>query len=228
MSGDGRGRAPGRCPAALALPALLLADMAGAQSNPAAISWSQVLGQPPGWYASAEAVRIADNVLLYQHANGGWEKNIDMARPTGAAARTRIREQRDSDGTTIDNGATYTQIRFLARVHEATGRERFRRGMLRGIDFVLAAQYANGGWPQFYPRRRGYYEHVTFNDGAMVGVMRLVRDVAKGSDPFASVDSARRTRAASAMARGLDLILRTQVEVDGKRTVWCTQYDRGD
>src|SRR5688500_10786307 len=45
-----------------------------------AVSWNNSLKQKPEWYASDEAVRIADNVLLYQHDTGGWSKNLDMAR----------------------------------------------------------------------------------------------------------------------------------------------------
>lgn len=209
---------------ASALHALWLVAPAAAQTSPATISWNRALDQPPAWYASAEAVRIADNVLLYQHENGGWEKNIDMARVLADSDRAHLREDTQG-GTTIDNGATYAQVRYLARVYEATRREQFREGMLRGVDFLLAAQYANGGWPQFHPIRQGYYEHVTFNDGAMIGVMRLLRDVAHGRAPFTSVDARRRSRAATAIAKGLDVILKTQVEVDGKLTAWCAQYD---
>lgn len=197
---------------------------AAAQTSPAPISWNRALDQPAAWYASAEAVRIADNVLLYQHDDGGWEKNIDMARQLADSDRTHLRDDTQG-GTTIDNGATYTQIRYLARVYEASRQPRFREAMLRGVDFLLAAQYANGGWPQFYPIRRGYYEHVTFNDDAMIGVMRLLRDVARVQAPFASVDAERRRRSAAAIARGLDVILKTQIEVDGKLTAWCAQYD---
>lgn len=206
------------------LQSLWLVAPAMAQASPATIAWNRALDQPPAWYASADAVRIADNVVLYQHENGGWEKNIDMARALGDSDRARLREDAQG-GTTIDNGATYTQIRYLARVYESTRRERFRDGMLRGVDYLLAAQYANGGWPQFYPIRQGYYEHVTFNDGAMIGVMRVLRDVAQGRASFASVDGERRSRAAAAIVRGLNVILRTQVEFDGKLTAWCAQYD---
>ena len=38
------------------------------------ISWSQCLVQKPGVYAGDEAVRIADNVLLYQRNTGGWRQ----------------------------------------------------------------------------------------------------------------------------------------------------------
>lgn len=196
-----------------------------AQTDSAPISWSRVLDQQPDWYAGAEAVRVADNVLLYQHENGGWAKNVDMARVLTGPDRGRILEGKDEGGTTIDNGATFTQLRFLARVQEVTGSERFRQAVLNGVDFLLEAQYANGGWPQFYPIRDGYYEDITFNDGAMMGVMRLLRDVAEGRDPFAFVDVPRRERAATAIAKGLEVILKTQIEVDGRRTAWCAQYD---
>lgn len=214
--------------------ALLVATLASpcseawAQSSRGTISWNEALDQEPAWYASAEAIRIADNVLLYQHENGGWPKNIDMARLLSEADKDRIREEQAQRGTTIDNGATYTQLRYLAIVYEAVGHERFREGFLRGLNYLLEAQYENGGWPQYYPIREGYYEHITFNDGAMIGAMRLLRDVAWARGRYAFVDPQRRRRAATAVAKGLDVILKTQVEVDGRLTAWCAQYERKD
>lgn len=204
----------------------LVPPAASAQPAPEPITWSQALQQPADWYAAADAVRIADNVLLYQHENGGWDKNIDMAQVLDASDRARILEEKTEGATNFDNDATYTQIRYLAKVHDATEQARFRDAALLGLEFVLEAQYPNGGWPQYYPLRAGYYEHVTFNDGAMIGVMRLLRDVARGEVPFTFVDAVQRERAAAAVDRGLALILATQVEVDGQPTVWCAQYDR--
>ena len=40
-------------------------------------AWSQALKATPQWYASADARAMADNVLLYQSASGGWPKNFD-------------------------------------------------------------------------------------------------------------------------------------------------------
>ena len=60
------------------------------------------------------------------------------------------------------------------------------------MDYLLKAQYPNGGWPQFYPNLNGYYKHITFNDDAMIGVMKLLRDVAAGKPVYAFVDEARR------------------------------------
>jgi PelA/Pel-15E family pectate lyase len=49
--------------------------------------------------------------------------------------------------------------------------------------------------------------------------------VAAGQPPFAIVDEARRARAAAAVGRGLDCILRTQIRQAGKLTAWCAQHD---
>ena len=96
---------------------------------------------------------------------------------------------------------------------------------MKGFDYLLKAQYPNGCWPQFYPDLSGYYKHITFNDGAMIGVMNLLRDVASGKPEFAFVDEARRASAATAVEKGIDCILKTQIIVNGKRTAWCAQHD---
>jgi PelA/Pel-15E family pectate lyase len=59
----------------------------------------------------------------------------------------------------------------------------------------------------------------------MIGVMKLLRDVAAGKPNYAFVDDARRARAASAVEKGIECILKTQVVVNGRKTVWCAQHD---
>ncbi len=222
-------------PSGTALVATLVLSMsvcpqAWAQSGAESVHWEDALDQDAAWYGSSEAIRIADNVLLYQHESGGWPKNIDMAQELSGTEKDRIRREQAAGGTTlseitIDNGATYTQIRYLARVDEATGERRFREGVLRGVDYLLEAQYENGGWPQYYPRPDGYHEHITFNDGAMIGAMRVLRDVARGEGRFSFLDSSRRKRAAVAIEKGVETILKMQIEVDGTLTAWCAQHD---
>ena len=82
-----------------------------------AVTWDRILQQPSGWYGSKEAVQAAENVLRYQRHTGGWPKNIDMARPLSDAERAQLTADRRLDDSTIDNDATVTQLRFLARVH---------------------------------------------------------------------------------------------------------------
>jgi PelA/Pel-15E family pectate lyase len=189
------------------------------------INWKDSLKQPPAWYGGEEAVRIADNVLLYQHEDGGWPKNIDMAARLSERERTEVLKAKSKEHSTIDNGATYTQLAYLARVYTASRQERHRDAFLRGLDYLLEAQYDNGGWPQYYPLRKGYYSHITYNDGAMLGVMKLLRDVAAKKADYAFVDEARRTRAARAVQKGIECILKTQVVAGGRRTAWGAQHD---
>lgn len=192
-----------------------------------ALRWADVPRQPDAWHATAEARAIADNVLLYQDATGGWPKNRNMVlAPAAEAAARKHGVPKDETMPTIDNGATHTQLRFLARVITAgAGTPADRAAFDRGVAYLLAAQYLNGGWPQFHPLRSGYYSHITFNDDAMVGVLGVLHGIAQGRAPFAFASPAQRAEAAVAVARGVDCILRCQVVIDGQRTAWCAQHD---
>lgn len=187
--------------------------------------WKDCLRQPAGWYAGEQAVEIADNVLFYQHHIGGWDKNIDMARPLSADEKETLRREKFLARATIDNGATTTQMRYLARIYQATGHDRFREAFIKGVDYLLEAQYPNGGWPQFYPLRRGYVRHITYNDNAMIKVMTLIMNVVEHKADVNFVDEPRRIRCQDAITRGLDILLKTQVRVNGQLTVWCAQHD---
>jgi PelA/Pel-15E family pectate lyase len=189
------------------------------------IAWADAPKKPDEWFTTVEALRIADNLLLYQRASGGWPKNIDMAKPLGDSQRATVLRDKNKVDSTIDNSSTFTQLSFLARVYTAQPQERHRESFLKGFDYLLDAQYPNGGWPQFYPELSGYYKHITFNDGAMIGVMKLLREVVDRKPAYAFVDETRRTRAAKAVEKGIECILKTQIIVGGKRTVWCAQHD---
>ncbi|WP_306419764.1 pectate lyase [Salinimicrobium profundisediminis] len=191
------------------------------------VPWRRTLKQDKEWYGSKEAQRIADNVLLYQHTNGGWYKNIDMSNELSSKEKDSLRNLQNKEmGTTIDNGATHNQLKYLARVYKATGKEDYKIAFLEGVDYLLEAQYSNGGWPQFYPLKKGYYGHITYNDEAMIGVMNLLRDIAQNEEPYSFVDAFRKNKAEKAVEKGLKIILDTQVEVDGKLTAWGAQHDK--
>lgn len=196
-----------------------------ARSASAGASWTRILEQPDAWYGGADAVAIADTVLLFQRRSGGWPKNTDMARRLDAFETKQVEAAKADADSTIDNGATTTQLRFLARVHMAARADRFRVAFVAGLDYLFAAQYPNGGWPQFYPLRADYSRHITFNDNAMTNVMTLLRDVADGRAPVAFVDEVRRARAKAAYAKGVAVILASQITVDGRLTAWCAQVD---
>jgi PelA/Pel-15E family pectate lyase len=196
--------------------ALLPAVLAGA------VRWNDVNRQPADWYATGEARAIAANVVRYQAPSGGWAKAVDMTVPPGEKFAALSANSR---APTIDNGGTTTPLRFLAQIVSAGGDAAIRASFERGFDYLLAAQYDNGGWPQFFPLRAGYYSHITYNDNATVNVLTILRETAQRKAPFAFVDETRRLRAAAAVEKGITCILRTQVKEAGRLTVWCAQHD---
>ena len=198
------------------------------------VNWSEVFRQKPLWYQTDEAARIADQLLIYQKENGGFEKNVDMALMLTQAEKAELIARRaDISETTIDNRTTYPQVAYLAKVITASllkptppnNFPKYKEAFFKGLDYLLASQYENGGFPQFYPLKKGYYTHITFNDDAMIGVLNVLRDIAAVRDDYKFVDDARRAKAHAAVVKANDLILKLQVVIDGKKTVWGQQYD---
>jgi pectate lyase len=179
------------------------------------------LKNPAQWFAGDEARRIAENILSYQSDRGGWPKNINTtAKPFSGDRRKDLQP-------TFDNSATTDELRFLARSYGATRTERCRRAFEKGFDYILKAQYPNGGWPQRYPPPHTYERRITFNDDAMVRLMEFLRET-YSSGVYAFLDSPRRQAARAAFDRGVACILKCQIKVGGKLTAWCAQHDERD
>lgn len=178
------------------------------------------------FYQTPEAIRIADNLLLYQHTTGGWPKNINfMAKLDEEDIKKALEQKDDINQSTIDNRATTTEIIYLSKLYQATNIEKYRKAALDGIDYLLKAQYENGGWPQFWPRPKGYYTHITYNDNAMVNVMKLMRDAAKGKAPFQYLTKETKNRCKESFEKGIECILNTQIRQNDTLTIWCAQHD---
>ena len=185
------------------------------------------LFQTAAFWATPEAARRADNLISFQTPAGGWNKNTDF---TTAPRRPGERSGTENGYVgTIDNDATIAPLRFLAKIISAAPLHprsaTWQAAFVRGIDYLLAAQFPNGGWPQVYPLEGSYHDAITFNDGAIINVLSLLRAVAAGRDEFAFVPAALGARAQAAFACGLDCILASQITVAGRRTVWCQQVD---
>jgi PelA/Pel-15E family pectate lyase len=183
----------------------------------AAASPTDHLRKSDAWFSSAEGRKTTGHVLSWQTDHGDWPKNTDTARKEYTGDRARLKG-------TFDNGATTGELRYLARAFRATGDERCHAAVTRGIDHILKAQYPNGGWPQYFPLSKSYHRHITFNDGSMIRVMEFIRDVST-SDDFRFIGPERRKAAAMAVERGIDCIVKCQVVVNRKPTVWCAQHD---
>ena len=185
----------------------------------------QATGPDQPAYAAEQVREIAANILLFQRDNGGWPKDYDMRAVLTEAQKTLVRDTRARTDSSYDNHNTHTQVAYLARAFVATGDEAVRAGCVRGLDFMLASQYANGGFPQWWPNPGAIAKRITLNDGVMMGIMHVLKDAADRVPAFAWLDEARRARCAEAEARGTACLLRMQVAANGGRTGWGQQHD---
>lgn len=191
------------------------------------LSWSTVaLKMPDNWYGSEESIAIAGNVLLFQRDVGGWPKNMSFHKPLTAEEKASILNEKDANDAIFDNGATTTEMRFLAKMFNKTNTQEYKTAIEKGLRFVLSAQYENGGWPMFFPLKKGYYTHITFNDDAHFRLMELLKEIKDRQQPFQFIDDTELLlQCKNSWEKGLEIILKTQIRVNGKPTVWCAQHD---
>ncbi len=198
------------------------------------------LDRPAAWYASAQAAHVADNIVSWQTPAGGWGKNVDRGGPLRRRGEHYAPVDDDPAGGvvaradgwsyvgTIDNDATTTELRFLARAQAArpgAGGDAWRAAFLKGVRYLLDAQYPNGGFPQVFPLQGGYHDAVTYNDDALAAVVTLLDAVAAREGDYAFVPAALAALAGAAAERAVDVILASQVVAGGVRTGWCQQHD---
>lgn len=205
----------------LLIAALFITTLTGI-ADAAIVKPGDAYRQPPEWWTGEEARVVVDRILSYQLESGGWPKNYRLDQD-----RTRDTKLEWDGMATIDNGATYVEMRLLALSFNATQREDAKEAFLRGVEFLVATQYANGGWPQrFPPPQDSYGRAITFNDNAMTGVMRILQDIADNAKGYEFVNEERREKAKAAFDHGLAAVLKMQVrDAAGNSTGWAAQYD---
>jgi PelA/Pel-15E family pectate lyase len=203
------------------------------------------LDKDAAWYASAEARHVADVIVSFQTPAGGWGKNQsrtgDLRLPGQAYVPNNISHYlapgdfdapREPDWNyvgTLDNDATTTELRFLERVQmQVPGKDgdAYRASFVKGVRYLLNAQYPNGGWPQVWPLEGGYHDAITYNDNAVGEAAAVLHAVAENKNgDYAFVPAALRAQASSAAAHAIDIILKTQIVDRGVRTIWGQQHD---
>ena len=122
------------------------------------------------------ALDVADGLIAAQHPAGGWNYLHDFAGEesmrhwyeTIGRSGWRLEEFHHYYGNaTFDDAGTSEASQFLLRAYLVGRNPRLRAPLERAVRFVLDSQYANGGWPQRFPRVEGevaYAPYITFND----------------------------------------------------------------
>ncbi|MFI5078920.1 MAG: pectate lyase, partial [Vicinamibacteria bacterium] len=175
---------------------------------------------------------LADNIITWQMPHGGFfkrDKAFYAVPWNGTAARSDWYGANNVEIGTIDNNGTVTEAMFLADVYRRSSEAKYRDAARKAMDYLLTMQSSTGGFPQVYPARAGssYSNYITFNDNAMVRVLGML-DVARaqrtplGGDIFTADQL---TRISTAITKGIDFILRSQIVQGSVKTVWCAQHD---
>lgn len=171
----------------------------------------------------------SESILIWQRNNGGWGKAVPDLNDynlvqTDAQKATALSTKNNTD-TTIDNGHVTTELRWLLADYKTTKNPNYLAAAEKAIDFLLLAQYDNGGWPQYYPDKSSYRHQITYNDDAIVKVMNVMWDISKKQKDLEQVDAKYIPLSVTSFNKGIEIILKTQITVNGKKTAWCAQHD---
>lgn len=182
-------------------------------------------------YAQLPTDSTAEKMLVYQLGNGGWPKQLEDKSVVNYGASltpellAKIKATKDLHAT-FDNKATSREVVYLVKAYKKTQNKAYLTAAEKGLDYILAAQYANGGWPQYYPDQSSYRSEITYNDDAMINVLDILQDIATKKNDFEVVNPEYIKNAEKAVAKGIDCILKTQVKQKGELTIWAAQYDK--
>ena len=179
-----------------------------------------LLAKPDAWFASPEGRAATANILSWHAPVGGWPKNIDTSQPfKGDPAKLK---------GTFDNGATTGELRFLARAFRATSDARYRQAVLDAASTTSSKPSTRpaAGRSPIRPAST-----ITATSPSTTAPWSASWS-SSATSPLPGLRlrrSARRKAAArQAFDRGIDCILKCQVIVNGKPTVWCAQHDEMD
>lgn len=197
---------------------------------PATYSSGIRLRESAAWYATEDARTIADHIVQWQGVTGGWTKGGDYSRdPLPSDAHHDV-----WSAGTFDNDSTIEEMRFLALVSHAAAQKNdatprlpvWRASFLRGLSYIFDSQYPNGGFPQIYPLVGSYHDAVTFNDDAMLHILKLLQDIGARRAEFAFLPPEQVALARERLDAGVRCVLACQLrDKNGRPTIWGQQHD---
>ncbi|HAC30997.1 MAG TPA: pectate lyase [Treponema sp.] len=192
----------------------------------------------PPWdlYDTDQILGFAENMIYLQNPDGGWAKNLDLQRKFTLGELITLQKQNksiapvtyqiktDPNGSTIDNGNIFSQIKYLCQVYQQVPEERYLECAKRAVQWILNAQHPDSGG---FTGADVYA--ITYNDDVMSDTLRLLRDISNGKDYLSVFDESTRARAGQAYNKGLQCILKTQITLtlsDNSKilTAWCQQH----
>jgi PelA/Pel-15E family pectate lyase len=178
------------------------------------------------------AKKAADALIYGQHPLGGWHYFIDFDKAglnewyekVSSRFLRGMEEFRHYYGNcTFDDNVTQGATTFLLHLYLETHDPIYFGALNKALNFILIAQYPNGGWPQRYPLRYefvhdglpDYTSNYTLNDDAMNNTINLLLEAYEALGNEAYLEAAR---------RGGDFFIIAQGPTESP--AWSEQYDR--
>ncbi|MCL2400429.1 MAG: stalk domain-containing protein, partial [Defluviitaleaceae bacterium] len=187
------------------------------------VLYNAINNRHEAWYGSPNSLVIATNFVYFQRDNGGWPRGNgqinampfqpDVGGMSPEAVQI-IANNHAAEDSYFGRGITTNETRFLLRMYEATGIERFRDAGLRGLDTIFNVQNAGGGWP-YQITGGSYHRGVSISDNAIENIMTLLMNIYKDDLFVDTIGQARVARNANAFNSGMNWILGSQVRSSG-------------
>lgn len=168
---------------------------------------------------------IVDLIVALQNEDGGFQvlpDNYEMSQSeTGLGSM--------KDVSSIYNGATTAELKYLAKYITADKPEnsKYQDAFVKGIKYLLSTQLDNGGWTMNPGSGSGFNADIEVGNNAMTEVLALLSDIAVLNNQdyvFArkvmNVDEIK-----SAVQKGNDFIVKSQISNNNKKAGWASQYD---
>lgn len=169
---------------------------------------------------------VADLIVALQNEDGGFQvlpDNYEMSqKETGLGSM--------KDVSSVYNGATTSELKYLAKYITANKPEdsKYQDAFVKGIKYLLTTQHGNGGWSMNPGSGSGFNDNIEVGNNAMTEVLTLLSDIAilNNQDYVFARKAMNVDEIKSAVEKGNDFIVKSQISNNNKKSGWATQYDK--
>lgn len=169
---------------------------------------------------------VADLIVALQNEDGGFQvlpDNYEMSqKETGLGSM--------KDVSSVYNGATTSELKYLAKYITANKPEdsKYQDAFVKGIKYLLTTQHDNGGWSMNPGSGSGFNANIEVGNKAMTEIFTLLSDIAilNNQDYVFARKAMNVDEIKSAVEKGNDFIVKSQISNNNKKSGWATQYDK--
>lgn len=168
---------------------------------------------------------VADSIVSLQNEDGGWQilpVNFDLRQADAASKLGTLK-----DASSLEEGSTVAQLRYLGRYITENKPEdkKYQDAFLKGLDYIVKNQSANGGWQMMPTAAEGFNGNVVIGNNVTTEVLSFLQDVAVLNDQ--NFVFARRNADVEAIKaaykKGNDFLAGSQLANEGTLAGWATQ-----